>query len=212
MNEQLKQNITNDAIEVAPQGETTVVEIQGYEANRLADVSLHKEHLSFARKCLKHIETQNVDDTLVKDALWRCALTNFFQCFSESAKFILSAGTIFLNDTLDDLKTFEAFMSVHNRYQTHDRNSYKYVIPGAVINHGTTDYKVEKICCFATQVGVMNEENFNNLLRLVDIAIEWVDAEYEIQCGCLAMRLEAEPYESLAKRSPVDTSSVVEIT
>ena len=184
-----------------------VVGIDGHEAKRLADLSLHKADLDFADSCLDAINHAPEEPNVIREALWRSAIVHFLKCFGSSARFQLAPEKLYKKEPPEALMAFNYFKSLRNKHVVHDENSYAQSIPGAILNSGEKNYKVEKIVCF-TAIGVtLKQENYANLKLLVKKARVWVVSEFDAHCKRLTANLEKEPYDELLARDSITYSA-----
>ena len=95
---------------------------------------------------------------------------------------------------------FNYFKSLRNKHLVHDENSYAQSIPGAVLNNGKKEYKIEKIVCFSAIGATLEQGNYGNLKLLIQKARTWVISEFDALCESLAAKLESESYEKLLAR------------
>ena len=98
---------------------------------------------------------------------------------------------------------FEYFKDLRNKHFVHDENSYAQSIPGAVLNNGTKNYKIEKIVCLAAFSATLEQGNYSNLKLLIEKAKAWVVAEFDSLCERLTGALEKESYEDLLERDAI---------
>lgn len=180
-----------------------VVTINGPEAKWLADLSLHKEDLEFADACLDAINQTPESPIVAREALWRSAIVHFMKCFGNGARFQLSAEKIYRGETKEALMAFEYFKGLRNKHVVHDENSYAQSIPGALLNNGTKDYKIEKIVCFAAFGATLEHGNYGNLKLLIEKARTWVISEFDSLCERLTAVLEKESYDKLLSREAI---------
>ncbi len=159
-----------------------VVTINGPEAKRVADLSLHKEDLEFADACLDAINQMPENPVVAREALWRSAIVHFMKCFGSSARFQLSSAKIYKGEPPEALMAFEYFKDLRNKHFVHDENSYAQSIPGAVLNNGTRSHKIEKIVCFAAFGATLEQGNYGNLKLLIGKARAWVVTEFDSLC------------------------------
>lgn len=179
------------------------VKINGPDAKRLADLSLHREDLEFADACLNAINQTPENPIVAREALWRSAIVHFMKCFGTGARFQLSAEEIYKGEPKEALMAFEYFKGLRNKHVVHDVNSYAQSIPGAVLNNGTKDYKIEKIVCFAAFGATLEQGNYGNLRLLVEEARTWVVSEFDSLCERLTAVLEEESYDKLLSREAI---------
>lgn len=183
-------------IEGLPTDAIRIVKIDNSkDARSLSDLILHREDLSFARECLDEID--RTDNALVREALWRSAITHFCKCFGNNrgrADYKLIANKIYPEEGLMALRYFK---ELRHKHIVHDENSFSQSITGAAINNGNKQYKIEKIVTFAGLVQTLCQENWSNLGLLIGEASEWVEKEYDALCGSLSEELEKRGYKDL---------------
>lgn len=177
-----------------------VVLIDGREAKRLADLSLHKADLEFADACLDAINQAPEEPIIMREALWRSAIVHFLKCFGNGARFQLTPQKLYKGEPPEALLVFNYFKGLRNKHLVHDENSYAQSIPGAVLNNGKKEYKIEKIVCFSAIGATLEQRNYGNLKLLIQKARAWVVSEFDALCECLAAKLEEESYEKLLAR------------
>lgn len=177
-----------------------VIGINGPEAKKLADLSLHKEDLEFADACLDAINKTPEEPFVTREALWRSAVVHFLKCFGNGARFQLSADKIYKGEPPEALMAFNYFKGLRNKHLVHDENSYAQSIPGAVLSNGRKNYKIEKIVCFAAFGATLEQGNYGNLKLLIGKARTWVVSEFDSLCECLTISLEKENYDKLISR------------
>jgi len=98
---------------------------------------------------------------------------------------------------------FDYFLMLRNKHIVHDENSYAQSIPGAAINRGDKDYKVEKIICLAAHGNTLEQANYSNLKLLIERALTWVISEFDKCCDLLTSELESLSYQELAEKPDV---------
>jgi hypothetical protein len=177
-----------------------VVVIDGREAKRLADLSLHKADLEFADACLDAINQAPEEPFVMREALWRSAIVHFFKCFGNGARFQLTPEKIYQGEPPEALMAFNYFKTLRNKHLVHDENSYAQSIPGAVLNNGKKDYKVEKIVCFTAIKATLEQGYYGNLKLLIQKARAWVVTEFDALCDSLTADLEKQSYDNLLAR------------
>jgi hypothetical protein len=184
-------------IEGFPDAEKVIC-IGGPQAKRLSDLALHKADLDFAEKCLDEINQIPIESNIIREALWRSAIVHFLKCFGDSAaRFHLSAEKIFKIDAPEALVAFNYFRDLRNKHLVHDENSYAQSVPGAILNKGNKDYKIEKIVCFAAIAVTLAQENYSNLKLLIQKSRTWVVDQFDTVCEKITVELEKESYENL---------------
>lgn len=182
---------------------TKVVAIEGKEAKRLSDLSLHKADLEFADGCLDEINHVPEQPYVIREALWRSAIVHFLKCFGNGARFQLAPDKLYKSEPAEAMMAFTYFKGLRNKHLVHDENSYAQSIPGAVLNNGTKTYKIEKIVCFMAVGASLEQGNYGNLKLLIKTARDWVAAEFDALCNRLTTDLEKETYEILMARKAI---------
>lgn len=182
-----------------------VIRVDGPQARRLSDLLLHKTDLDFAKKCLDTINIAPEDPHIIREALWRSAIIHFLKCFGDSgARFNLSAKKILKKEPPQAMIAFNYFKGLRNKHLVHDENSYAQSIPGAILNKGNKEYKIEKIICFAAIAKTLEQDNFSNLKRLIQASHSWVVKHFDQLCEILTKELEKESYENLCTRETLN--------
>lgn len=200
----LRETDTGLHIEGVPDA-VKVVRIDGANAQRLADMSLHQSDLKFALECLEAINTVPDEPNTLRRALWHSAIIHYIKCFRQGIRVLLNETVIYQGNALA-LEAFQFFLNLRNKHIAHDVNAYMQSLPTAALNNGTKPYKIEKIIC-ATMTGVTLDQNsYNNLHSLVSDALKYVTAEFDVLCGILTSELEQESYESLSNRMALTVS------
>ncbi|MBS0299097.1 MAG: hypothetical protein JSR32_04040 [Proteobacteria bacterium] len=173
------------------------------KARSLADLSLHQEDLEFADACLDALNQTN-ENPIAREALWRSAIVHYMKCFGNGVRFQLKANKIYECEPQKVLLAFEYFKDLRNKHFIHDVNSYAQSIPGAVLNNGTKDYKIEKIVCFTAFGETLEQGNYRNLKLLIEKARAWVVSEFDSLCEELTEALEKECYDKLLSRESIN--------
>ena len=175
-----------------------ILRVEGPRAKRLADLALHRADLDFAENCLDGINQVPEEPHFIREALWRSAIVHVLKCFGDSgARFQLSAETVLRGQPPEAMMAYNYFKGLRNKHLVHDENSYAQSIPGAILNKGDKENKIEKIVCFSAIAGTLSQENYSNLILLIHKARSWVVAEFDQLCDVLTKELEKEPYEKL---------------
>jgi hypothetical protein len=90
----ISQNGIGLHIDGIPDGVKVVV-IDNPQATKLSDLALHKDDLEFADACLDAINQALSDSHIMREALWRSAVVQFFKCFGTGARFRLTSEEIY---------------------------------------------------------------------------------------------------------------------
>lgn len=190
---------TPDGVQIdgIPDG-TKVVGLYGPIAKRLADLALHKVDLQFADAALDAINSVPAEPPIAREAIWRSAIVHYLKCFGKGSRFKLSAAKIYKAEPKEAMLAFDYFKSLRNLHLVHDVNGYSQSIPGAVINDGSKSYKVEKVVTFSAAANTLEQGNYRNLKLLIQGALKWVTAEYDMLCKRITKELEGKSYKELA--------------
>lgn len=179
-----------------------VVRIDSPDAVRLSDLALHKKDLEFADSCLEAINIVSEEPHVLREALWRSAIVHFLKCFGNSnARFRLKTAEVLRGEPSEAMEAFKYFLSLRDKHLVHDDNSYAQSIPGAVLNDGCKDYKIEKIVCFSAASVTLEQGSYGNLKLLIGRALFWVIQEFDQLCESLTDELEKETYAELMARA-----------
>ncbi len=186
-----------------------IARLSGYEANRLSDLSIHLQDLSLAAACIDGLEQLgNNDGDDLQTALLRAAAINFLKCFSDTAKFKLSAEEIFSSGSLKDYEQFLFIQSKYAKYLLHDESSYKTFETLAVLEDNGDSLTVDRIYSRPRSKDRFDGPESAGLKRLITLASEWIEIEKEILLGTITIRLEKTP----ASRLQLKMSTVAEHT
>lgn len=179
-----------------------VIHIDSPDAVRLSDLALHKIDLEFADRCLEAINLSPEEPSIIREALWRSAIVHFLKCFGNSkARFRLTSDEVLRGEPPEAKEAFKYFKSLRDKHLVHDENSYAQSIPGAVLNKGDKDYKIEKIVCFSASSVTLVSESYGNLKLLIGRSLQWVTQEFDQLCENLTETLEKVPYTELVARA-----------
>lgn len=180
-----------------------LIRIDGPKAQRLGDLALHRADLHFAAECLDGIDLVPAEPHVLRQALWRSAITHYMKCFGDSAaRFQLSPERVYKGEQAG-LIAFSYFKDLRNKHLVHDENSYAQSLPAAVLNNRDKTHKIEKILCFSAIAETLSPENYSNLNLLIEKASRWVESEFDTLGNVLTEELEKEPYNSLLAREGV---------
>lgn len=172
------------------------------KARSLADFSLHQEDLEFADACLDALNQTN-ENPIVREALWRSAIVHYMKCFGSGVRSDLSEVDIYRSEPPEALLAFGYFKDLRDKHFIHDVNPYAQSIPGAVLNNGTKDYKIEEIVCFSAFGETLEQGNYRNLKLLIEKARTWVASEFNSLREQLTAALEKECYDELLSRESI---------
>lgn len=177
-----------------------VIRISGPKSRRLSDLALHKSDLDFAAQCLDAINKVQDDPSVLRQALWRSAVTHYLKCFGDpGVRFQLDAQSIYNGDA-GALLAFDYFKHLRNKHLLHDENAYAQALPGAILNQRGHPYKIEKIVCLSAIAETLVQGNYSNLHLLIDVAKKWVEQQFGELCDLLTGELERLSYEDLDAR------------
>lgn len=177
-----------------------VIAVEGKESKRLADLALHKTDLEFAKSCLHAINTAPEEPKEIRQALWRSTILHFYKCFGQGARFQLSSKKIYKNEPAEAIDVFNHYKELRNRHYVHDENSYAQCIPGAVLNNGKKEYKIEEIICYQAFGETLDEIGFTNMNLLISRALKWVIAEFDSLADKIRLNLENNSYSELINK------------
>jgi hypothetical protein len=174
-----------------------IARLSGYEAIRLSDLSIHLQDLSLAAACIDALESLGDYDSVLQTALLRSAAINFLKCFSESAKFKLSAEEIFSSGSLKDYEQYLFIQCKYAKHIMHDDSSHKTFETLAVLNDDGEGLTVDRIFSRPRSKDRFEASESGGLKRLITLASEWIEIEREILLGTITIRLEKTPTSRL---------------
>lgn len=169
-----------------------VVRIVEVESRRVADLRMHEVDLQFALDCLDCINPQPLEAVIIREALWRSAITHFCKCFGKNnaRSFRLLPADIYKTDPEGALDAFNCFKALRDKHVVHDENSFSQATIGAILSNASTTYKVEQIVCLVGNKPTLEEGLYSNLKLLVEEALAWVRTEFHACCDQLRVELE----------------------
>ncbi len=182
-----------------------LIGLDGENAIRLAELSLHKEDLKFADFCLNKIEIvgDSEEDYSLDEALWQFSIIRFIKCFNEGKRFKLSAETILKNESSEAMKVFNYFKNFRDKNLVHDVNTFSQSTPFARLNAKDQKSKIQQIDCILSKANTLTQINYSNLKLLIRKSLSWVQTEFDALCKIIAVELETEQYEELYKRKDI---------
>lgn len=177
-----------------------IAKLSGRDAERLADLAIHRADLNFAKRCTHELAAlpQSESESVVEHALFRSAIVTWAKCFSSSraGRFTLDLDEIYPGEELrDNAKNAKA---LRNKHIAHDDNPFSQSVPIAVVAAADAERKVMQILTLAVSVNVdPRGPNLENLNLLLDEALRWVDAETVRVIMAIRDDLESRDYAEL---------------
>ncbi|MGG7557796.1 hypothetical protein [Pseudomonas sp. ES3] len=183
------------------QDATKLVALRGSIAQKLSELSLHKEDLMFSYRCLDELINEQLSST-TRRSLWLSAITFYTKCFDKTVKRkSLPEEEIFRHESPTAILVHNHFKTLRNKHLIHDENPLSQSTPAAALNDGTKSYKIEKIICLNTFGETYSKESHTNLSLLIQLAIKNVTFNFNKLCDELTIELEKESYQSLSSRN-----------
>lgn len=174
-----------------------VIRVEGKFAKKMADLSLHRSDLNFARDCLTEINNVTNSSNVLRQSLWRSAIIFYMKCFGNNkSRSNLNAKRIYSGDKFA-LNIFKYFKSLRNKHLVHDENAYSQALPGAILNQGDKLNKIEKVVCPTFNANTLSQTDYGNLNLLIQDALKFVENQYDITCEIITKNLEAKSYKEL---------------
>lgn len=174
------------------------IKIDGPIAKKFSDLVLHQSDLEFAKECLRAINLVSNEPRVFHQALWRSAIIHYCKCFGASeARSQLNPKKIYKDEPEGAMLAFNHFKDLRNKHFIHDENSYAQCVPGAILNQQANSKKIEKIIAVSTFAETLDKVPYNNLSKLILIALDFVNAQYNQTTELLMHELEQLPYETL---------------
>ncbi len=147
---------------------------------RLKHIALHQRDLYEVGRILQYIKDSQ--DDFISMNLWELAVVKAMKCFKRSSsRSNLSFNKIFPGDTLSN-NVCDYFMSLRDKFIVHDDNGYQDCNLGLVISRPGKDHKIERVVTGAIYSDTLSQDNFNNLFKLVNDSLEWLNVEYDSLC------------------------------
>lgn len=193
--------INNGRIEIQgfPDGARAIA-LTPIEGKWLADLSLHQDDLQFAAKCLEDIN-QHPTNQFVQEALWRCAVVHFVKCFGDSARRFLQSAQILKGQPAVAAWAFDYMKALRNKHIVHDDNALSQSISGAILNASTAPQKIAKVFAMPMHAETLMGENYGNLKLLCELALGWVQVEFDREADRITAELEKLTHDELKART-----------
>ncbi len=172
------------------------VQLNGAEAEWLADHALHRSDLEFAQGCLDRLVTSPDDPPVVQEAIWRSAITSFLKCFDGTGVRTPLDATALYGGEPAAVAAYNHIRSLRNKHIVHDENPWTQCVAVAILNPKSAPKKLADIRCVVIRGGT--RENLQNLIGLIRVARDWLDSEFDRRQESLQTKLEAEDYDKLA--------------
>lgn len=183
-----------------------IVQIPGSQARWFAHLTLHRHDLTMAKTYLAEFDRlADLEDTppTVLAALWESALITVVKCFTHNVSRIsLDQDTVFgpSEPTITPERAeFNHLKYLRNKHIAHDENDWMQALPLGIIDH----YNSEQPAIGSIQGLVIrgesnNADNIARLHRSVEIALTWVESEWNQVADQLKADLEAMSGDELA--------------
>lgn len=187
------------------------IEIQGFsddvraitltpiEGKWLADLSLHREDLQFSARCLDEINLHPTNQ-FVQQALWRCAVVHFVKCFGDGARRFLQPAQILKGQPNIAVWAFGYMKALRHKHIIHDDNTLSQSISGAILNAPSAQHKIAKVFAMPMHADTLMDENYSNLKLLCELALGWVEAEFDCEADRITVELEKLSHDELNSR------------
>ena len=165
------------------------VRIDSKKSRRFSDMVLHLNDLEFSEECLIALNNSNIE-RIFQLALWETAILRYMKCFGGNKGRPSQLNYIkVLKGDKDGQEIFNYFHNLRNKHFVHDENSYTQSIPGAIVNDKNSKNKIAKIVSFAAVGQTLNQINYGNLRKLVEItnqgltpvSLKAILSEYEVK-------------------------------
>jgi len=188
-----------------------VFRLEGQQAKRLADLALHQNDLNFALECLEGVnliakQFHGKEEQLhgLRQGLWYSAIVHCMKCFGDhESRFSLNPKQVFKGNTVDAMEPFEYFKNLRNKHLVHDENSYTQSLPGAILNKKGCDSKIARIVCLSVIGNTLDQNAYTGLHRVITVALERVNQQFEDLCSLVTSELESVPYDELLSREAI---------
>lgn len=183
-----------------------IVRIPGEQAEWFAHLTLHRHDLRMAKSYLAEFDRlAEVDDTppTVLAALWESALIAVVKCFTHNVSRIsLDQDTVFgpSEPTITPERAdFNHLKYLRNKHIAHDENDWAQALPlGIIDNHDSDEPTIGSIQGLVIRGESNNADNIARLNRSVEIALTWVEGEWNQVADQLKADLEAMSADELA--------------
>jgi hypothetical protein len=152
---------------------------------------------------IEAINSAPKDPTIVRVALWRFAVNDFFKCFKRSAsRKKLSADEVFQSDT-EGRKIFKHYEDLRDKHIAHDENAYSQCMAGAILNKVNSKDGIAEIISPVFTTQTFDQSAYSNIKLLCEKTISWVEVEYDKVAFKIKTELEQIPYQELLKQDMI---------
>lgn len=185
---------------------TQLVKLPRELSKDIADLRLHNTDLEIASRSLEGINKAiRADIPEIVDSLWRSAIIHFIKCFSgQRSRNMLDPNIVFSTEPEQALHAFRYFKKLRNKHIAHDDNAYLQALTGLALNDGNKDYKIERVLCFTVLSDTMENDNYGNLLLLINRTREYVDKQFALLCDEITLELDKWSYSDLLALGDLD--------
>ena len=166
-------------------------------SRQLADCVLHRDDLSFSKKCVELLYNSETNTPLVREALWRCAIVHYCKCFDQTGKIRAAIPYSKYLPGGDARVCHQYFLDLRNKHVVHDENSYTQASTGAVIAPDGRSIKIEEIVCTKISGVTLTDENLDILHRLIGEALNWIESHFDQLVAMIKTEFENQPYQTL---------------
>lgn len=176
-----------------------LVKLPREHSKGIADLRLHQSDLVIALDSLEGINKAIVAGIPeIAESLWRSSIIHFIKCFSgQKSRDKLDPEKVYAEEAPEAMQAFDYFKALRNKHIAHDDNAYLQALTGLALNEGNKAYKIEKVLCFSFKSDTLEDDNYGNLLLLINKAKDYVDKEFFKLCDEITVDLEKLSYEDL---------------
>jgi hypothetical protein len=165
-------------IEEYPEAEK-VVTLDHPQAKRFTDLALHQADLEFAIGCLEGINRVPAEPSVLREGLWRSAITHVLKCFDTTAgRVALDSAIIYGGEPLA-IQAFDYFKKLRNKHLVHDENAWLQCYVGVILNKEGAPRPIEDVTYLAFRICTLEQEKYGNLMLLSTKARTWVLKELD---------------------------------
>lgn len=165
----------------------------------IADLRLHHTDLEIALNSIEGINKAihaGIPD--IVESLWRSGIIHFIKCFSgQKSRDKLDPDIVYSAEPEEAIQAFKYFKNLRNKHIAHDDNAYLQALTGLALNDGSKNYKIEKVLCFSLKSNTVENDNYGNLLLLINRAKDYVDSRFYKLCDEITANLESMSYAEL---------------
>jgi hypothetical protein len=167
-------------------------------AKQLKAYALHEYDLRVCQESLSLMQRLSIEtDQALFEALFLSALTRYCKCFGQNKSRAQIPAEKVYKDYEGALTVFQYFKDLRDKNVVHDENFLSQSFVGIIVNPIASKNKIADIISMCVNASIVDPPHFEQLLQLVEVAINWVANKREELHTMLAQKYESYSHEEL---------------